>query len=134
MTLATLGRAVLWWAAILVLAIANGIVRDTLLASVLGPVAALVTSGIVLSLVIVVVAYIAVPGLGPLEGSQYWLVGVAWLALTLVFELGLGLLVQQQSPSQLLRAYTFEGGNLWPVVLVVTLVSPRLAAFLRPRA
>jgi hypothetical protein len=134
MTLATLGRAVLWWAAILVLAIANGILRDTLLVAAMGPFAALVTSGIVLSLVIVVVAYIAVPGLGSLEGSQYWLVGVAWLALTLVFELGLGLLVQQQSPSQLLRAYTFEGGNLWPVVLVVTLVSPRLAAFLRARS
>lgn len=134
MTLATLGRAVLWWAAILVLAIANGILRDTLLVAAMGPFAALVTSGVMLSGAIVVVAYVAVPFLGGLAAAQYWLVGLAWLALTLVFELGLGLLVQQQSPSQLLRAYTFEGGNLWPVVLVVTLVSPRLAAFLRARA
>lgn len=131
MTSKTVLRAVLWWLVILVLAIANGMLRDGLLVSVMGPFAALVTSGVVLSALILLVAYFAVPGLGPLGRAQYWLVGLVWLAMTLVFESGFGLLVQHKALSELLQAYTFAGGNIWPVVLVVTLVAPRLAAYLR---
>lgn len=124
-------KVVLWWLALLVLAIANGVLRDAVLAPAMGAFAALVTSGIMLSAAIVAVAYLAVARLGRLARGQYWLVGLAWLALTLAFELGLGLLVLRQSPAELLQAYTFEGGNLWPLVLVVILAAPRLAVRLR---
>jgi hypothetical protein len=58
-------------------------------------------------------------------------VGTIWLTLTLVFEFGFGGLVQRRSWAELLAAYRFEDGNIWPVVLVVTFVSPLLGAYLR---
>ena len=46
----------------------------------------------------------------------------------LLFEFGFGRLVQGKSWSELWEAYTFAGGNIWPLVLVVVLLSPWLAA------
>ena len=56
--------------------------------------------------------------------------GLGWLALTLVFEFSFGLL-RGRTLAELLAAYRFEGGNLWPVVLAVTALAPWLAARLR---
>ena len=61
-------------------------------------------------------------------------VGVFWLFLTLVFEFGFGRLVQHKSWSEVLDAYTSEGGNIWPVVLLVTLLAPYIAAVVRSRS
>ena len=41
--------------------------------------------------------------------------------------------VQHQSWQQLVEAYTFKDGNLWPLVLVVTFVAPLLAVRVRSR-
>ena len=57
-------------------------------------------------------------------------IGFYWLALTLVFEFSLGLW-QVKSWQVMLKAYTFKGGNIWPVVLAVTTLAPYLAAKLR---
>jgi hypothetical protein len=50
--------------------------------------------------------------------------------LTVLFEFGLGR-AQGKSWTELLAAYSFQGGNLWPVVLVLTAAAPALAARLR---
>lgn len=50
--------------------------------------------------------------------------GAFWLALTVVFEFGFGLLVQGKPLQDLLVAYTFHDGNIWPVILLVTLMAP----------
>jgi hypothetical protein len=54
--------------------------------------------------------------------------GGVWLVLTVAFEFVFGRLVMGKSWSALLGAYTFEGGNLWPLVLAVVLLAPPLAA------
>ncbi len=64
------------------------------------------------------------------EGRLLLGVGLGWLVLTLIFEFGFGLLRGKSLP-ELLQAYTFTDGNLWPVVLVVTVFAPWLAARLR---
>ena len=101
--------------------------REAVLLPRLGAPGALVLSGLLLSLCIVAVAVLLVPRLGPLAIGQRLGVGVFWLVLTLAFEFGFGRLVQRRSWPQLLEAYTFQGGNIWPVVLVVTLLAPLLA-------
>jgi hypothetical protein len=55
--------------------------------------------------------------------------GMAWLLMTLAFEFGFGALVQHRKIDEMLAAYTFRDGNIWPLVLVlvVTLLSPVLA-------
>ena len=112
------------WLLILGCAILNGLLREAVLVPRLGTPAALVVSGLLLATCIVVVARVFVPRLGPLTRRQRLGIGLLWLALTLIFEFGFGRWVQQRSWADLLEAYAFRDGNLWPLVLVVTLLAP----------
>jgi len=128
---AVLLKALALWLAILLLAILNGTLREKALIPAMGTFTGLITSGIVLSTCIALVAIFAAPWYGPLPQSRYWLIGLFWLFLTLLFEFSFGRFIQHKDWAQLLQAYTFNGGNIWPVVLAVTLLSPWLAARLR---
>jgi hypothetical protein len=131
MSAAVWGRAIALWLAILALAMLNGTLREKLLVPALGSTAAFVLSGILLSVLVFLVALLAGPWYGRLSSAQWLGVGALWLAMTLAFEFGFGRLVQHKGWAELLQAYTFEGGNLWPLVLAVVLISPWLAAKLR---
>ncbi|MCC6303120.1 MAG: hypothetical protein IT489_10020 [Gammaproteobacteria bacterium] len=124
--------AAFWWL-ILALAVLNGMLREEALVPLMGEVPGLAASGVMLSLCIFAVAFVAVPRYGRMSARRWWFVGLFWLLLTLAFEFGFGLFVQDKSLDILLDAYTFRGGDLWPVVLAVTFVSPWLAARLRGR-
>ena len=114
------------WSLILVLAFANGALRELLLVPAMGRMAANVASGVLLSLAILATAFLTAPWLGPMKAARRLLVGLLWLALTLAFEFGFGLLVQHKPLSSLLEAYVFRDGNLWPLVLAVTVLAPAL--------
>lgn len=116
---------------ILGLAIANGVLREEALIPALGKPAGLILSGALLSLLIVLVAYGLVRFTPDLTATQSLLIGVLWLGLTLAFEFSFGRYVQRKSWAELLDAYAFKEGNIWPVVLVVTLLAPYLAFRLR---
>ncbi|MDK8462531.1 hypothetical protein [Marinobacter sp. SS13-12] len=123
-------KALVIWASILVLAVANGALRESVLIPGVGTPAALVVSGLLLSTLIIGVAYLSLPWLQISRPVQLWAVGLGWLALTLVFEFSLGLW-QGKSWPELLEAYTFKNGNIWPVVLAATALAPYIAARLR---
>lgn len=131
MSAAVWAKAAALWLAILVLAMANGTLREKLLVPSLGSFAALVLSGILLSACVFLVALLAAPWYGRLSAAQWLAVGALWLAMTLAFELGFGRFVQHKGWAEILEAYTFKGGNLWPLALGVVLISPWLAAKLR---
>lgn len=120
-------RAVAAWLAILGLAIANGALREMLLLPALGRTPALVASGVLLSAVILLVAFAGIRWLRPASARAAWQLGMLWLALTLVFEFSFGGLVQHKSWAEMLQAYAFRDGDIWPLVLLVTLVAPVLA-------
>jgi hypothetical protein len=120
-------RTLAVWMAILVLAVVNGIVRESVLVPALGSAPGLFLSGLLLSCFILIAAFLALPWLGARSTRQLLLVGIGWVLLTLVFEFSFGWL-QGMNLDELLSAYTFEGGNIWPVVLLVTAVAPWLAA------
>jgi hypothetical protein len=124
-------KALALWLIILVLAIGNGLLREAVLVPVLGRFVGLMTSGLVLSLLVLLVALLAAPWYGRLEAGRYWLIGAGWLVLTVAFEFGMGRLIQHKPWQELLQAYTFSGGNIWPAVLLMVLVAPRLAAWFR---
>lgn len=126
-------RAVAVWAAILLLAIVNGVAREALLVPMLGPAAGLVASGAVLAVLVLLAALASVRWLA-VNRREAWGIGALWLALTLAFEFSFGAFVQHKAWGELLAAYTFRGGNLWPVVLAVIAVAPALARRLRPPA
>ena len=124
-------KATVLWFAVLALAMANGIAREKVLVPAIGPFAALVASGIILSACVFLVALAAAPWYGRLSSMRWLGVGVFWLAMTLAFEFGFGRLVQHKGWTELFEAYTFKGGNIWPLVLLVVLLAPWAAAKLR---
>ena len=112
----------------------NGAVREAVLIPRLGNPLALVLSGLLLSACILAISFALVPKLGRLQSRHCLYLGLFWLCLTLAFEFGFGRLLQHRSWSELLEAYTFKNGNLWPVVLVVTFFAPLAAVRLRGKA
>jgi len=124
-------KGIALWFVILVFAILNGALREQVLIPSLGSFIGLAASGISLSACIFVVALAAAAWYGRLSSSRWLLVGLLWLLLTLVFEFGFGYFVQHQTWSELFGAYTFKGGNIWPLVLITTFISPWLAAKVR---
>lgn len=127
-------KALLIWLVLCVVAFVNGGLREALLLPLLGKPVAFLLSGALLSLCIVAVAALWVPRLGLLGTGQSLGVGLLWLLLTLAFEFGFGRFVQGKSWSQLLEAYTFRDGNIWPVVLAVTFLAPLVAVRFHQRA
>lgn len=123
-------RALAVWAGILTLAILNGFVRDIFLIPTFGTVAGFLSSGVILSSLILIVAYLSLPWLGARRFLELVGVGWFWVALTLAFEFSFGLW-QGKSWHVMFEAYTFNDGNIWPVVLVVTAAAPYLSATLR---
>lgn len=123
-------KALMVWIAVLVLAIVNGALREGVLVPKLGTTPGLVLSGLLLSALIIAVAYVALPWLDARRVAELVGVGLGWLVLTLVFEFSFGMW-QGKSWPVLLEAYTFKGGNIWPLVLVVTALAPYIAARLR---
>jgi len=119
------------WLGILVLAIANGMLREAILIPALGKPPGLILSGVLLSGVILAVAYFALPWLGRAPVARYVAIGFGWLCLTLGFEFILGRLIQAKPWPQIFEAYTFKDGNIWSIVLLITAVAPYLTARLR---
>lgn len=123
-------KAVLVWLVILALAVLNGLLREALLIPNLGAVPGTVTAGVLLCGIVFAATYLLLPRVGARGVGQFLAIGAAWLVLTLVFEVSFGL-SQGVTLATMLTAYTFTGGNLWPIVLLVTAVSPWLVARLR---
>jgi hypothetical protein len=121
-------KAFALWSAILLLAVLNGALRERALIPALGPFGAFIASGTILSGCVFTVAFLGAPWYGRQPSVQWLRVGLFWLLLTLVFEFGFGRFVQHKPWAELLQAYTFKGGNVWPLVLIAALVSPWLAA------
>ena len=125
-----IAKALATWVLMLLLAITNGVLRESLLLPALGLPAGLIASGLVLCALILVTSYLALPWLAVYRCKQQYALGLFWLLLALSFEFAFAAL-QGQSMAEILAAYTFTDGNLWPLVLVVTVLAPRLMARLR---
>ena len=124
-------KALAAWFFLVILAILNGTLRVKLLVPLMGEQWAQPLSGVMLSLIILLLAWLVLPWLGPLSNPSLWLIGFLWLGLTLIFEFVFGRLVAGKSWQELLAAYDITTGNLWLLVLVTTAVAPRLATKLR---
>ena len=123
-------KAIAVWLVILGLAFANAALREAVLVPRIGKVRGLTLSGLILSALVLLVAYFALPWLGAVRVVELLAIGVAWLVLTLCFDLVMGA-IQGEPLRQQFDAYLFKRGNLWPIVLLVTAGAPWLAAKLR---
>jgi|SRR6476469_3682860 hypothetical protein len=126
-------KASLIWLVMLIFAVLNGALREAVLLPHLGKPVSFVISGALLSACIVVVALMLMPRVGPMESRDALYIGLFWVLLTLAFEFTFGRLVQHREWAELLDAYRFRDGNIWPVVLAVMLFAPLMAVRLRRR-
>jgi hypothetical protein len=120
-------KALVVWVIILCVAFSNAALRELVLIPRLGKVRGLTISGVILCLLIPLIAYGCLPWLGVKGKTELLAIGLGWLALTLAFDLSLGW-IQGKPVYELLKSYLFKGGNLWPLVLLVTAAAPYLAA------
>jgi hypothetical protein len=123
-------KAIIVWLVILGLAFANAALREAVLVPWIGKVRGLTLSGVILSALVLAVAYMTLPWIGASRVIELLAVGMGWLVFTLSFDLLMGA-IQGEPVRQQFDAYLFKRGNLWPVVLLVTASAPWLAAKLR---
>jgi membrane protease YdiL (CAAX protease family) len=121
-------RAAVIWLVIVCFAVSNGILRENILAPRLGETFALPLSGLTLSIIVFVVAYFSFNFIGAKASTTCIFIGIQWVLMTLAFEFIFGLFVADKSWSELLQVFNIARGNLFLLVLVVTLISPSIVA------
>lgn len=127
-------KSLLAWLVILCLAVANGALREVVLIPSIGKSHGYILSGALLSLFVAFVACALVRFQQGITVSQGFRIGILWLCLTLAFEFSFGRYVQHKSWAELLDAYTFKDGNVWPVVLLITLLAPYFAVLFHAKS
>jgi hypothetical protein len=131
MTIALFLNAALIWSIIAVFAVVNGIVREKLLLPTLGHAAALPLSGLMLCAIVFTVTYCSMGVLRSGTSAGYLLVGVQWVIMTLLFEFLFGHYAAGKPWSEILQVFNFRSGDLFILVLLISLFSPILAAKLK---
>lgn len=109
-------------------AILNGLVRDELLTPSMGGSWALAVSGLTLSCLVLIVAYLLIPFIGIVRAGAYPLIGLLWAMLTLAFEYLFGHYVVGKTWHEIGQIFNLANGDLFIVVVIVTAFSPWLAA------
>lgn len=121
-------RAVAVWCAIVPFAVANGAVRDLLIAPRVGVTAGHVTSTALLCLAILGWTWLTIGWIRPAGSRGAVRIGVGWLGLTVAFEFLAGHYVFGTPWARLFADYDVAQGRVWILVLVTTAAAPWLAA------
>jgi hypothetical protein len=123
MTIKMVFRATWIWLGIVFLAVVNGVIRENIVAPILGGGIALPISGLALSIIVFIVAYFSFSFIGSNGKSTCIYIGIHWVLLTLVFEFIFGHFVAGKSWPDLLQLFNMASGNLFLLVLLVCLFS-----------
>jgi hypothetical protein len=124
-------RSLVIWMLMLVVASANGAVREALLIPVLGDIAGRAVSALLLCVLVLLLTYLTIRWIHPRSGYATWIVGGLWVALTLAFEFLAGHFLFGNPWSRLLEDYNVFRGRIWILVLITIAVAPRLCARVR---
>jgi hypothetical protein len=124
-------RAIAVWLILLLVAVANGIFRESVLAPRCGAGRAHVVSSAILGCAILALAWLTIPWIHPTPVNQAALVGAIWVALVLLFEFGLGHFVAGKPWSDLLADYNVFRGRVWVVIPILTAIAPYISARVR---
>jgi hypothetical protein len=120
-------KGALVWLLMPIAAIANGALRDLLLAPLVGERAAQILAVLVLLIFIYEITAVFLTRTGPRRRSaDLWALGLLWMVLTIVFEIVFfGVFLGVPIP-KLLAAYNIFAGELWIAVVTGVLLAPRL--------
>ena len=124
-------RALLAWLVLLALAVVNGAAREAWLIPRIGGSAGHAASSLSLSALIFLLSWVAIGWINPATARDAFLIGLAWLALTLAFEFIAGHYVFRKPWNELLADYDVLSGRMWVIVLVTTTLAPLFTANMR---
>ena len=120
-------RSIFVWCLLLALAIGNGAVREALLSPRFGAGPGHAFSTLLLSALILLVGFVAVPWIAPRSIQESWLIGITWMGLTVAFEFLGGHFLFGRSWTLLFADYNVLAGRIWVMVLIVSLITPVVA-------
>ena len=124
-------RGLLVWLVIMFAESINGSLRQLLLAPRIGDLAARRIGFFIGLVLIFLVTYLFVRWIGAVTIRSRLIVGLSWVVLTLLFEVGLGLIVLGYSRERIVDDYDVSRGGLMGFGLLFMLFVPLLAAKLR---
>lgn len=127
-----MGKYLLLWLPMLLIAFANGALRELWIRKIASELRTHQISTILLVLLFAVYIWIVVRVWPPSSAGQAFAVGLVWLGLTLAFEFLFGHYVSGLPWSTLLRDYDLAAGRLWVLVPVWVAAAPYV--FYRLRA
>ncbi|GAA1203344.1 hypothetical protein [Brevibacterium paucivorans] len=117
------------WLGIIPLAILNGGFRENVLVDAIGD-AARPVSGIILSILILGMAFIFIPKIRDCKPADYVIMGIGWFVLTNVFD-AVPMFLEGATIGQFLATFDVRNGDFWILVVLTSLVAPILAGQLR---
>ena len=126
-------RALAVWLGIMLLAIANGGIRQAILIPRMGPDSGHIASTLILCAAIIVTAYATIRWMAPKYFRDAFRLGVMWLILTIAFEFLAGHFVFGVPWETIIADYNVMNGRVWPLVPLVTLLAPVWAWIRRGR-
>jgi len=119
------------WLVIMFVEFVHGILRTLCLAPLVGDFLARQIGVLLGSLLVLTIAYLFVRWIRVGTTRSLIIVGLAWLVLTLAFELSFGRFVVGLSWERLTSDYDVLNGGLLPFGLIVLTLSPLIAAKVR---
>lgn len=117
-------RYLLAWFALLVVAVANGALRQFTFGKHMPELRAHQLSTLIGAVLIGVLIWLLVRKWPPSSGRQALLVGLMWLVLTVAFEFFMGLVLAGRPLSQILHDYNLFAGRVWVLFLVWLAAAP----------
>ena len=114
------------WFGMMILAIINGGIRDSIYKVHVGALTAHQISTVTLLILFAIYIWILTTKIPMKTSNTSWIVGILWFFMTLVFEFGMGLFIQNESLEKLFYAYNILEGQVWIFVPVFVLVAPIL--------
>lgn len=127
-TMILLLRAIGIWLLLVIAAIINGALRENLLINLLGETLALPVSGVLLSMLIFLITFLLISSLTTSKPTSYLAIGLLWVTFTLSFEFIFGHYFLGKPWREITAAFDPSEGNLFILIILVTLLSPWVAA------
>jgi hypothetical protein len=117
-------RYVLAWIPMLVIAVANGVLRQVTFAKVMPELRAHQLSTLIGSVLLGAFIWLVIRAWPPSSGGQALLIGLVWMLLTVAFEFFMGLVLAHRPLSQVLHDYNLLAGRVWVLLLIWLAAAP----------
>lgn len=116
-------KSLIVWICFIPAAILNGGFREYILIKYMNTASATAISGILLSILILLITWLLLSRLVTLNRKESYITGIIWMVLTIIFEftsgIGTGIPIEE-----LIAAYNPLSGNLWVLVILTTMFAP----------